>query len=72
MLGMGRAGLAVFSMIILAASARAQDANADLAPVPGSEAAYGTMSADVPPSTAPMAQTPAAPPPPSPATRSSP
>ncbi|MBA4757415.1 DUF1134 domain-containing protein [Sphingosinicella sp.] len=66
MFRMGRAGLAVFSLMLLAATARAQDANADLAPVPGSEAAYGTMSAEVPPSTAPVAQTPAAPPPPPP------
>jgi hypothetical protein len=66
MFRMGRAGLAVFSMMVLAATARAQDANADLVPVPGSEAAYGTMSAEVPPSTAPAAPNPAAPPPPPP------
>jgi hypothetical protein len=52
--------------MILAATAHAQDANADLAPVPGSEAAYGTMSAEVPPSTAPVAAAPATPPPPPP------
>ncbi|WP_339708684.1 DUF1134 domain-containing protein [uncultured Sphingosinicella sp.] len=66
MFRMGRTGFAVFSMMILAATAHAQDANADLAPVPGSEAAYGTMSAEVPPSTAPVAAAPATPPPPPP------
>jgi len=65
-LGMGRAGFAVFSMMILAASAHAQVANTDLAPVPGSEAAYGTMSAEVPPSTAPAAPASTMPPPPPP------
>lgn len=66
MFRMGRTGFAVFSMMILAATAHAQDANGDLAPVPGSEAAYGTMSAEVPPSTAPVAAAPAALPPPPP------
>ncbi|MFD0847929.1 DUF1134 domain-containing protein [Sphingosinicella xenopeptidilytica] len=70
MFRMGRAGLAVFSMMFLAATAHAQDANADLAPIPGSEAAYGTMSAEVPPSTAPVAQASTAPPPPPPSAQS--
>jgi len=70
MFRMGRAGLAVFSMMLLAATAHAQDANADLAPIPGSEAAYGTMSAEVPPSTAPVAQASTTPPPPPPSAQS--
>lgn len=70
MFRMGRAGLAVFSMMLLAATAHAQDANADLAPIPGSEAAYGTMSTEVPPSTAPVAQASTTPPPPPPSAQS--
>ncbi len=70
MLGMGRAGLAVFSMMIFAASAHAQDTGTDLAPVPQSEAAYGTVQTEVPASTAPVAQPSTTPPPPPPSAQS--
>lgn len=61
MVRMGWFGLVAMAAALGATGARAQDANADLAPVPGSEAAYGTTTADVPASSAPVAQTTAAP-----------
>jgi hypothetical protein len=51
----------------MAGAAAAQQASSDLAPVPASEAAYGTVPADVPPSTAPEAAPAASTPAPAPA-----